>query len=470
MQHFSAFTRIRLPSLIIKRSLSTRPIEVTQRSFANASNRTRTLAKSHGRIVVLGSGWAGFKLMRDLNKEHYDVTVISPRNYFVFTPLLASTAVGTLEFRCITEPVRGYSKDVDYHQALCNSVDLENQLIHCTSNLDDNKGEKFTVDYDKLVIAVGEYSNTFNTPGVKEYGIFLKDIKDAQRIRARVLECFEFAAQPGVTDEEKANKLHFAVVGGGPTGVEFSAELYDFITEDLSRLYPQLMEYTRMTVYDVSPSILGSFDQKLSNYATQKFERNGIQIKPGSHVLEVKKDVISIKEEGEVPYGMLVWSTGLMPNPIVESMMTAAKDPRTRRILTDKKLRVLDSKTMEPLKNIYALGDCATIKDYNLPATAQVASQKAIYLGNELNVALKSNSHVDKGFSFENRGSMAYIGSWQAVVDMRPVHEKATEGGHMAWMFWRSAYLSMSVSARNKMLIPMYWCLTWVFGRDISRF
>ncbi|KAI8371696.1 FAD/NAD-P-binding domain-containing protein [Radiomyces spectabilis] len=410
---------------------------ITQKAFAKTSSRTRTLAKSQGKVVILGSGWAGFGLMRQLDKKNYDVTVVSPRNYFVFTPLLASTSVGTLEFRCITEPVRGYSKDVDYHEAWCNKIDFDNQLIHCSSNLDDNKDEKFTLDYDKLVISVGAYSNTFNTPGVKEHGIFLKDINDARRIRARVLECFEYAAQPGLSEEEKSRKLHFAVVGGGPTGVEFSAELYDFITEDLSRLYPQLMDYTRMTVYDVAPKILGNFDKNLSNYATSKFKRRGIQIKTGTHVLEVKKDSLCLKEEGEVPFGMLIWSTGLMHNPLVESMTQVAKEPKSQRIITDRHLRVLDKDSQIPIPSVYAMGDCATIQEYDLPATAQVANQKANYLSKVFNREARGKEITEKGFSFDNRGSMAYIGKWEAVVDMTPVHQKATEGGHMAWLFWR---------------------------------
>ncbi|KAJ2961911.1 hypothetical protein NQZ79_g2910 [Umbelopsis isabellina] len=355
--------------------------------------------------------------------------------------------------RCATEPVRSYSHNIDYHQAWCDKID---------------KGSPFTLDYDKLIISVGSYSNTFGIPGVKEHGHFLKDIQDARRIRARVLECFEYAAQPGLSNKEKAEKLHFAVVGGGPTGVEFSAELHDFISEDLSRLYPQLMAHVRMTLYDVAPHILGTFDSNLSAYATKKFARRGIQVKTGRQVTEVLKDRLMIKEEGEVPFGMLVWSTGLMQNPLVESCQNALKDERSHR---------------------YAMGDCATIKDHDLPATAQVAKQKAMYLGEEnrylhpvFNKCAKNGQDTKiPEFNFKNRGSMAYIGSWEAVVDMTPVHQRATEGGHLAWFFWsfyttpvcdfdRSAYLSMSVSLRNKIQIPMFWFLTWVSGRDITRF
>src|SRR6185312_16387580 len=96
--------------------------------------------------------------------------------------------------------------------------------IHCTSNLE-RKRDKFAIEFDNLVIAVGANSNTFGIPGVGDHALFLKDISDARRIRQRVIECFEHASQPGVTDEELFGELHFVVVGGGPTGIELSAEL-----------------------------------------------------------------------------------------------------------------------------------------------------------------------------------------------------------------------------------------------------
>ncbi|KAI9285231.1 NDE1, mitochondrial external NADH dehydrogenase [Umbelopsis sp. AD052] len=448
---------------------SQEPLRFTKNTSL-VSTKTRTLGRSQGRVVILGSGWAGFKLMKDLNRKDYEVSVVSPRNYFVFTPLLASTSVGTLEFRCITEPVRGYSQNISYHQAWCDSVDLQNQVIHCTSNVDGNKGAEFSLDYDKLVIGVGSYSQTFGIPGVKEHGLFLKDVNDARLIRSRVVSCFEYASQPGITDQEKANRLHFAVVGGGPTGIEFSAELYDFISSDMSRLYPQLMSQTRMTLYDVAPNILGTFDSQLSEYAHKKFSRKGIQIKTKRRVLEVTKDDLVIEGDGKVPYGMLVWSTGLMQNPLIESLNELEKD-KSQRLLTDDQLRVLSKDSRKPLNNVYALGDCATIDGLDLPATAQVANQKAIYLSNVLNKQVKKGSdYLAKPFIFKNRGSMAYIGSSEALVDMSTVHQKAKRSGHLAWLLWRSAYLSMSVSIRNKMLIPLHWFLTWGFGRDISRF
>lgn len=434
--------------------------------------KTRTLAKSQGRVVILGSGWAGFPLMKGLDKKNYDVSVVSPRNYFVFTPLLASTAVGTLEYRCITDPVRTHSKDVNFYEAFCDEIDLENQVIHCTSNVDDGKPKnKFSLDYDKLVISVGSHSNTFGIPGVEENAFFLKDVQDARNIRKRLVECFEHASQPGLTDEQKAEILHFVVVGGGPTGIEFSAELYDFISDDLSRIYPDLMDKTRMTLYDVAPTILGAFDTKLSEYASSKFNRKGIQIKTQRHVEKVEKDHIVVKEEGEVPYGLLVWSTGLVENPLVKSLTNVAKDSTGRRILTDGHLRVINKETQEAYPNVYAMGDCAAIEGNELPQTAQVASQKADYLKKVFNIIAKQGENgLAEDFNFVNRGMMAYIGRYEALVDMSSVLQWAKQSGHMSWLVWRSVYLYKSMDIRNKMLIAYHWFLTFTFGRDISRF
>ncbi|GJJ71411.1 NADH:ubiquinone reductase (non-electrogenic) [Entomortierella parvispora] len=447
----------------------------------------RSVGKSQGRVMILGSGWGGFKLLRDMNKDAYQVVAVSPRNHFLFTPLLASTSVGTLEFRCITEPVRGYTRNVEYHQAWCDSVDFEQSKVDCTLNLSPSpavyvsKSDKplstagmdsLTLSYDHLIIGVGSYSNTFNIPGVKEHAFFLKEVSDARKIRSRVLECFE-RAEMSKSDEEKNGLLHFAVVGGGPTGVEFSSELHDFIREDCSRLFPGLMNHVTLAVYDVAPTILANFDKSLAEYCMNKFRRSGIEVRTGTVVDKVEDGRLVLKDGKVIPFGCLVWSTGLTENPLTASLEGKVLKSKSKRILTDEYLRVLDPEG-KVIPNVYALGDCATIKDHELPQTAQVANQQAIYLRKALNQLAKyperSFTDVASPFSFKNLGSMAYIGNWEAVVDMTKINEKAKESGKLAWIFWRSSYLTMSVSVRNKMIIPMYWFMTWVFGRDVSSF
>ncbi|OHF00138.1 hypothetical protein CORC01_04546 [Colletotrichum orchidophilum] len=470
------------------------------------------------RVVVLGSGWAGYAFARELDPKKYERILISPRSYFVFTPLLASTSVGTLEFRSVLEPVRRLSLD-SFHQAWADDIDFTKKLIRIEKVTSEDatsktvpardphapKGEVVDVAYDKLVVAVGSYSQTFGIEGVKEYANFLRDIGDARSIRLRVLQCFEKADWPTTTDEQRRKLLHFAVVGGGPTGIEFAAELHDLIHEDLSKLYPHLMKFVGITIYDIASKVLPMFDQQLASYAEDLFRRQGINVKTNHHLQRIRPDEddsrgalkLKIQENGEeeVGAGIVVWSTGLMQNPLIQTLMkkelrnpnAAApaaegeegqqsgggemvkilKGERSGGIVTDSHLRVrLDDPNNEGavLPDVYSMGDCSVLENETLPATAQVASQQAKYLAKALNKAAAGPE--SKPFKFRNLGAMAYLGSWRAI------HQSSADEikGRAAWILWRCAYLTKSMSIRNKILVPVYWFITWVFGRDISRF
>ncbi|KDN42113.1 hypothetical protein RSAG8_06971, partial [Rhizoctonia solani AG-8 WAC10335] len=435
---------------------------------------TRRVALSdRERLVVVGSGWAGFGILREVDKKKYQTVVISPRSYFAFTPLLASTAVGTLEFRTAIEPVR--RKGVELYQAWAETVDFENKSIVVQSNLEagldrDQGGEKFTVKYDKLVIAPGAYSQTFNIPGVTQHAYFLKDVSDARRIRQRILSNFERAALPTTSLAERDKLLHFAIVGGGATGVEFAAELHDLLHDDLPSLYPTqgtkslVEQHARITIYDVAPKILGMFDTALGEFAERHLKREGVTIRPNHIVERVEPDMLHFKGGEAVSFGMLVWATGLATNPFVAKMKGVEKEPSHQaRILTDAKLRVL-KEGGGVIDDVYALGDCAIVKDGPvLPTTAQVASQKAKYLVKHLN---GDDTSTVPDFAFKNFGALAYVGGWRAIMQGESQNVK----GWAAWVIWRGAYLTKSVSWRNKILIPTLWMINWLFGRDISRF
>ncbi|OJT07134.1 hypothetical protein TRAPUB_2012 [Trametes pubescens] len=332
--------------------------------------------------------------------------------------------------------------------------------------------QKFQLTYDKLVIAVGAYSQTFNVPGVKEHAYFLKDISDARRIRTRVLECFEQANQPTITDADRRKLLNFCIVGGGPTGVEFAAELHDFLHTDIARHYPALARMAKINLYDVAPNILGGFDTGLQEYATSKFKREGIRLLTQHHVQRVEQGRMFVTEEGEVNFGLLVWSTGLAPNPLIDSITEAKKDGRTKRtLITDGHLNVVlkDTDAVDP--DVFAIGDAATVVDKPLPATAQVANQQAKYLTRRLNALVRDRTPSKSPFKFQNAGSLAYIGDWEAVFDRTKAARgpKNKETGRVAWLLWRSAYFTKTLSWRNKILVPMYWCVSALFGGCAAR-
>jgi NADH dehydrogenase FAD-containing subunit len=425
-------------------------------SAKNVYNFQRKYFSAKKRVVVLGTGWGGFRFVKDVDKRFWDVTVVSPRNHFIFTPLLPSTTVGTLEFRAIIEPIRTVNNN--FIQAYCRDIKSEENRIVCEDHW---TGTKFNIDYDYLVLAVGAESNTFNTPGVKENCCFLKQVSDSRKIRERIIMCFEEASAPYCPKEDRERLLSFAVVGGGPTSVEFAAELHDFIISDVRRFFPNInIDEIKINLIEASEHILGTFDNTLSSYTEKHFQRQKINLLLKSRVKEVKPGELHLVDGRVIPFGLCVWSTGNAPNELIRSL-NWHKEDRSGRLLVDNRLRVLEK------SNIFAIGDCAVIKEVQLPQTAQCAQQEGKYLVGLFKQLQKGNTIENiKPFIYYNQGMLAYIGENKALANVYKYKNK----GFFTFIFWRSAYLTKLVSIRNKILVPMYWFKTLVFGRDISSF
>ncbi|XP_040863127.1 external alternative NAD(P)H-ubiquinone oxidoreductase B2, mitochondrial [Glycine max] len=349
------------------------------------------------KVVVLGTGWAGTSFLKNMKSNSYDIHVVSPRNYFAFTPLLPSVTCGTVEARSVVEPIRSITRKLQYihlltrrnsveqsgvnihfSEAECYKIDNKNNKVYCRASKDKKLGgqEDFSIDYDYLVIAMGGRSNTFNTPGVQEHAHFLKEVDEALKIRHSVVDLFERASLPSLPVEEKKKLLSFVVVGGGPTGVEFAAELHDFVLEDMAKLYPSLKDYVKITLLEAGDHILNMFDKRITEFAEQKFARDGIDVRLGSMVVKVGENEITAKERASgqvvsIPHGMVVWSTGIGARPEVVEFMKQLGQVNRRALVTDEWLRV------EGSDNIYALGDCATINQRRVMEDIAVIFSKA---------------------------------------------------------------------------------------------
>ncbi|CAN6546510.1 unnamed protein product [Malus baccata var. baccata] len=429
------------------------------------------------RVVVLGTGWAACRFLKGLDTKVYDVVCILPRNHMVFTPLLASTCVGTLEFRSVAEPVSriqsalATSPNSYFYMASCVGLDTDKHEVYCETISNgglSHEPYRFKVAYDKLVIAAGSEPLTFGIKGVKENAFFLREVNHAQEIRKKLLLNLMLSEHPGISEEERKRVLHCVVIGGGPIGVEF------ILQKDVQERFSHVKDYIKVTLIEAN-EILSSFDVGLRQYATNHLTKVGVRLMRGV-VKEVHPKKIVLNDGTDVPYGLLVWSTGVGPSEFVKKL-DLPKSPGGR-IGVDGWMRV------PSVEDVFALRDCAGFLEETgkpvLPALAQVAEREGKYLVELFNRIGKQDAGkafsakdipLGEQFVYKHLGSMATVGGYKALVDLR--QSKDAKGislaGFLSWLIWRSAYLTRVVSWRNRFYVAVNWATTLVFGRDNSR-
>ncbi|WWD20618.1 hypothetical protein CI109_105094 [Kwoniella shandongensis] len=451
-------------------------------------------------LVVLGSGWGATSFLKSLDTDDFNVVVISPRNYFLFTPLLPSVTVGTLEPRSIIQPTRYITRHkkrkVSVYEAEAKEVDPTKKTV-TFQDISDVKGAAtdVTINYDYLVYAVGCENQTFGIKGVNEHACFLKELGDADKVRQKIMDCIETAAFKGQSEEEIDRLMHMVVVGGGPTGVEYAGELHDFLIDDLKKWYPEVADRLRITLIEALPNVLPAFSKQLIQYTESTFKENRIDVLTRTMVKDVKEKAVVVqdanKEIREIPYGLLVWATGNTSRQITRDLMGKLTQVQTQRrgLLVDDYLSLLGA------DGVYAVGDC-TATSY--APTAQVASQQGIYLASvfhklgqkakleqqltqlraqpsadpaEIEATVKKLNRAAKltPFHYSHQGSLAYIGSEKAIADLPLFNGNVASGGGAAMLFWRSAYVSTLYSVRNRTMVLADWAKVRIFGRDVSR-
>lgn len=323
------------------------------------------------KLVILGGGWGSVALLKEINEEDYHITLVSPSNYFLFTPMLPSATVGTLELRSLAEPIRRIVNRVRGHfvRASAESIHFSEKLVECSQIGPDGKAAHFYLPYDKLVIGVGSTTTTHGVKGLENCN-FLKDLDDARQIKRKILNNLETACLPTTSEEERKRLLSFVVSGGGPTGVEFAAELFDLLNEDLTLYFPRLIR-NEVSVHLIQSRghILNTYDEAVSKYAEDRFSRDQVDVLVNSRVQEVHPEKIIFTQKGpngetvtkELPMGFCLWSTGVSQTAFSRNVAKQLGDVQTNKhaLETDSHLRLNGA----PLGDVYAIGDCATVQN-----------------------------------------------------------------------------------------------------------
>lgn len=318
------------------------------------------------KIVIVGSGFSSLGMLDNIDTRKFDVTVISPTSYFLFTPLLAEATVGTVAFDSIVEPVRKYGerneKEFNYFEAVCQDVFVKEKKIICKPI--NHASPDFEVPYDHLVVAVGRWNNENDIPGVKQNANFLTTLGDAHRIRNRILDSLESMNLPNITEEEKIKKLHFIVVGGGPIARQTAMQINEFLHEKTKAEFKELRDYTKVSIINMKDHINNHYDSIISSYVSKKSRRTDVNV-INDRVKELKNDsIVLLTPENEyktIHFGACIWSTGTKALPITQRLGEKFKEQYNAiALVVDSRLRLLGD------NNIYALGDCATIDQRTL--------------------------------------------------------------------------------------------------------
>lgn len=393
------------------------------------------------RIVIIGAGFGGLKLAKNLIGSGYQIVIIDKNNYHQFQPLFYQVASSGIEPSSILFPLRKIfqkQKDVYIRVAEVYSVDPEKKEIQ--TSLD-------AVWYDYLVIASGVNSNFFGMKNMEEFALPMKSVSEAMSLRNRLLQRFEKAVT--LRDQnERRTLLNVVVVGGGPTGVELAGAIAEMKKFVLPKDYPDLnFDAMQISLVEGSPAVLGGMSKHASKKALFYLKRLGINVMLNAKVTDYDGNVLSFADGQQIKTNTVIWAAGIsgvLPEGIPDELIG-----RGRRLIVD------EFNQLKDLPDIFAIGDVAIMStpDYpnGHPQVAQVAIQQGVNLAWNF-ITMKHQGKL-KPFKYIDRGSMATIGRNRAVADLSFLKF----GGFMAWLTWMFVHLMAIVGVKNRLLIFVNW-------------
>jgi len=410
-------------------------------------------ALPHPTIVVVGGGFAGLELIKRLSGKPFKVILLDKNNYHCFQPLLYQVATGSLGADNIAHPFRrtvGPMPNVIFRMAEVLRIDALNNQVHTDHG-------SFT--YDHLVLATGTVTNFFGNQRIAREAMQLKSINQALDIRSDFLQEFEAAIY--LEDEHaQRQRLNFVIVGGGPSGVELAGALAEIRKTILKHEYREV-ESQRMQIHlvDSGNEVLGNFSPKSRAAALKFLHELGVHVKLNMLVTDYDGDTVTFKDGSTMPSTTVIWTAGVKGAPVPG--LEPALEERPARLRTDAFNRV------EGTANIYALGDLALDRSDPLwpkghPQVAPAAIQQAAHLALNL---LRKPGEQWVPFKYRDKGSMATIGRYKAVVDLG----RLKFGGPIAWFLWLFVHLMSIVGFRSRVMVLTHWAWKYLSWKNTIR-
>ncbi|HQS24949.1 MAG: FAD-dependent oxidoreductase [Sphingobacteriia bacterium 24-36-13] len=402
------------------------------------------------KIIVVGGGFAGVQLIKNLDEKLFDILLIDKINHHQFQPLFYQVAASQLEPASISFPLRNifkYKKNLQIRLAELLSINSSANTIETSI------GE---FHYDFLVLAVGCTTNFFGNETIRQHSFTLKTTNDAIEIRNHILQTFEDIIS--AEEKDKAALLNLTIVGAGPTGVELAGAFAEIKKDILPKDYPginfaqfniNLIEGSKHTLNSMSP---------LAKAASAKYlEQLGVNIITETFVKNYDGYTLELSNGNTLQSKTVIWAAGVIGNKII-GLTSRAMKPGNR-------IAVNRTNLVDGSQNIYAIGDIALMETPKYPKGHPQLANVAINQAKNLakNLKRQANNTPQKEFEYTDLGSMATIGRNKAVVDLPFYHFK----GYFAWLVWMFLHLMLILSVRNKLIIFINWVWAY-FTKDTS--
>lgn len=397
------------------------------------------------RVVIVGAGFGGMEAARALARSPVEVVIIDEKNHHCFQPLLYQVATAALSPADIAWPIRSMLRRQDnafVMLARVIAVDQAQRIVRTDS---------VPVPYDYLVLATGATHYYFGHDEWAKFAPGLKHIEDARRIRRRILLAFE-RAELAESEDERRRLMTFAIVGGGPTGVEMAGAIAEVarhaLKSDFRRIDPRA---SRIVLLEAGPRLLPSFPEHLARYAQSTLEQMGVEVLTSARVTGCDENGVQLGNE-RIETCTSIWAAGVIASS-ASSWVDAERD-RSGRV------KVLPNLSIDGASDIFAIGDTALVLDkdeHPVPGIAPAAKQMGQYVGRLIDARVRGKPEPPP-FAYRHYGELATIGRKAAVVKLGRI----SLTGFVGWLFWSVAHIYFLIGVRNRFVVAFTWLWSYL--------
>jgi NADH dehydrogenase len=408
------------------------------------------------RVVIVGGGFAGIAAARALRHADVEVILIDRRNHHIFQPLLYQVATAVLSPAEIAAPIRQLeAKQTNALVLLARvtNIDVPSRTVEATSGA----GGVRKIRFDYLVLAPGMRTSYFGHDEFARSALGLKNLGDAEAIRAKILSAFERAA---ATDdkEERTRAMTFVLVGAGPTGVELAASIAHLVKVTLRGNFRRIdPSEARIILLDGANRVLPTFAESLSLRVARRLGQLGVEVRTSVKVETVDEQGV-VAGGARIVSATVLWTAGVSASSILKTL--GAKLDRSGRVLVTPELRLADA------SSIFVAGDAAAISQggHAVPGVAQAAIQEGRYVG-ELIAHEIAGQNIARPFRYFDKGSMAVVGKNYAVLERGWLRT----GGFLTWMVWAIVHIMSLPQLQNRLRVQRQWLWSYFTGQRSTR-